>query len=448
VSGTRRASRLASGIITVLVLAGCAAPIGGSAEPLATGVISPSVSPLQTSTVSTTHSEPPTVPAPSPAAPGSGAATTGGSSATSTSGAPGSSVPGSSGASTTAYPTTPADLIKTPRDAAGAALLEGRRIATSLVVPTFIEPTLTGGSISTLPYSGPKAMTILFGPAPMPTVAARAGMITGFSSSRSDSKGNDLIVAAFEFSSAAAAKTAAPLLAAAAADKAADKGKASVPGLPGASGWYGAFPKGYGYYQAFLAQGSMVLYIWVTGPRFNTAALGAAEVAKTFPIEMAAMAKYVPTAPDKLMSLPIDQDGIEAHTLLNTDANGTVTDGVMSGAGQLHYDTDPVGTQKLFAAAGVDLVADGRASVYRAKDAGGAAIVRDGFVAVTQQGTSGMNPYTLTAAVPGASCLQQALDSKYYCVGVAGRYAFEIAADSTADLNAAMLAQYTILKGF
>ena len=445
----------ALGVVAAVVLTGCATTIDGTALPMVSDVAPLPSSGLPSSGLPSSGQQgpgssaapdsdaTPTVPV-TPETGSSGGPASGGPAAS----APASSAPASSGSASTVYPTTPAVLIKTPRDAQGAALLEGRRIAGSLVVPTFIDPTLTGGSISTLPYSGPQAMTILFGTAPMPSVAQRAGMITGFSSSRSDSADNNLIVAAFEFNSPAQATAAVPLLAAAAANKADDKGKAAVPGFPAAAGWYGAFPQQPPYYHAFLAQGSLVLYVWVTGPRLNTPALQAAQVATALKVESAAMASYVPTAPAKLMQLPVDPAGIEAHTLLNADGKGNVTDGVMSGTGQLHYDSDPIGTQKLFAAAGVDLVSDSRASVYRAKDAGGAAIVRDGFVAFTQKSESGMTPYTLTAAVPGASCLQQALNSDYYCVGVAGRYAFEISASSAADINAAMLAQFTILKGF
>ena len=434
------------GAVTAIVLAGCASTIAGNAVPVASAVPSsaPQV-PAGTGISSVPESGAPVTPSTGVSAPDSSGAPA--SSGPASSGEPSSSgAPGSSGAAT-AYPTTPAQLIKTPRNAEGAALLEAQRIAGALVVPTLIDPTLTKGGLSTRPYGNTQGLSTLFG-APLPSVAQRAGMVSGFSSSRSDADGNNLIVAAFEFDSAAKAKAAAPLLAAAAANKGKDKGKAVVPGFPAAVGWYGAFSGQPPYYQAFLAQGPLVLYVWVTGPKLNTPALQAARAAKAFQVESAAMTKYVPTPADKLMSLPIDQDGIEAHTLLNTGDNATIFDGVMSAAGQLHYDSDPVGTQKLFAQAGVDLVSDGRASVYRAKDAAGAALVRDGFVAFVQKGTSGMATYALTASVPGASCVQQALNSKYYCVGVTGRYAFEVSAQSAADMNAAMLAQYTILQGY
>ncbi|SDO98887.1 hypothetical protein SAMN04515671_2582 [Nakamurella panacisegetis] len=440
---------VALGAVTAIVLAGCASTVAGRAQPAASAVAPSSEPQVPASSLPSATSATGSTAARTSMAPSTESTS---ASAPQTSGGPGptgsGTTSGSSGASSTAYPTTPAQLIKTPRTATQAALLEGARIASYLVVPTFIDPTLTKGSISTMPLYGPKAMTILFGADVMPSVAQRAGMISGFSSSRSDADNNNLIVAAIEFPSAASAKAAAPLLAAAAANKGKDKGKANIPGFPAAVGWYGAFSSDYGYYQAFLAQGALVLYVWVTGPKLNTPTLQAARAARAFQVETAAMAKFVPTPPAKLMQLPIDPDGMEAHTLLNSADDASATDGVVTAAGQLHYDTDPVGTQQLFARAGVDLVSDGRTSVYRAKDAAGAVAVRDGFVAFVEKSTSGMTPYTLTADVPAVSCLQQALNSKYYCVGVAGRYAFEINADSVADLNAAAAAQYAMLQGF
>ena len=54
----------------------------------------------------------------------------------------------------------------------------------------------------------------------------------------------------------------------------------------------------------------------------------------------------------------------------------------------------------------------------------------------------------LWSASVGTSALQDALNSKYYCVGVRGRYAFELSADSEGDINAVVGAQYQLLAGF
>lgn len=287
-------------------------------------------------------------------------------------------------------------------------------------------------------------MSVLF-TAPVPSVAQRAGMITGFSSARSSTNGA-LLVAAFEFGTAAQAAAAVPALSAASLNKESDKGKAVVPGYPAAAGQYGSNTSSGAYLQSFLAQGRMVLYVYIDDKK-QTTSQQSALAAATFKAQSAAFAAFKPTAPDALMQLLVDPENMLAHTIPDSGDDATVRDGSMTGYGQLHYDSDPVGTRNLFAKAGVDAVTDGRANVYRAKDAAGAAAVRDEFIAVTRS-TSSLTPYRLTAQVPGASCLQDALNSQYYCMGTRARYAFEVSADSEADLTAAMEAQYQLLAGF
>jgi len=458
--GSSRSALLASVLGTVLV-AGCASTVGGTAQPnvAAIGALS------QTSTSSSqTPTSPTTVSSPS-----SGAQSSVEQSATATESATPVTTPSttvsepttesSESASTAAqssenpgssvYPTTPLKYNKTASTKESANLLEARRIAGYLVVPTFIDASYTkGGNLSTLAYKSARSMSNLF-PAPMASVAQRAGMLTGFSSARSDSGKNGFVVAAFEFGSAAQAKAAVPAFVAAAANKENDTGKAVVPGFPAAAGWYGdydgASPP---YFHSFLAQGRMVLYLYISGPRLNSPQQQSALAAKTFTAQTASMGKYVPTAPDKFMQLPVDPDGLLAHTLPNSSDEGSVNDGIYSAAGQLHYDTDPIGTRAVFTNAGVDMVADDRASVYRARDANGATLVQTDFIAYTQSTDKSMQPYTLTADVKDAKCLQQPLSSFYYCVGTQGRYAFEISARNEADINAAMTAQIALLTGF
>lgn len=190
----------------------------------------------------------------------------------------------------------------------------------------------------------------------------------------------------------------------------------------------------------------MVLYVYVSGKK-ETTAQQAALAAKTFKMQSASFASFKPTASNALMQLPVDPEGMLAHTIPNSDKDATVADGYMSAAGQLHYDTDPVGTKALFSAVGADAVGGGRATLYRTKNADGAVTVRDNFIASSQKAGS-LQPYLLTAEAPGAKCLQDALNAKYYCVGVRDRYAFELSAQSEADINAVMAAQYQLLSGF
>jgi hypothetical protein len=452
----------AAAALAAVLVAGCATTISGSAEPDPEGLAAVTASSAPSATVtssqdtsspetSTLDTSPRDTSESSTSSSSTGSTsqfpTSSDTSGSDTSGSEtsGSSSTTSSTGSSAAYPTTPLAYNRTPSTQSSAHLLEARRIASALVVPTFIESTYTRNSgLSTFPLRGPSAMSTLF-TAPVPSVAQRAGMITGFSSARRSTTGA-LLVAAFEFGTAAQATAAVPALAAASVNKEFDKGKAAVPGYPKAAGVYGTITSDGPYLQSFLAQGRMVLYVYVSGKK-QTTAQQATLAAKTFKVQSAAFAAFKPTAPDALMQLLVDPEAMMAHTIPNTGDDLTVYDGYMSAAGQLHYDTDPVGTKALFATAGVDAVGGGRATVYRAKDAGGAEAVRDSFVATSQRATS-MRPYQLTATAPGAKCLQDALDSKYYCVGVRGRYAFELSANSEGDINAAAAAQYQLLAGF
>jgi len=447
-------SALLAGVLGAVLVAGCASTVGGSAQPNVTAIgglsQTPTSSPtpgsssssraqssVEQSATQTQTETPVTTPSASVSEP-----TTEPSESAST-------THSSQNSSPSGYPTTPLKYNKTASTKESANLLEGRRIAGYLVVPTLIDAAYTkGGNLSTLAYKSARSMSTLF-PAPMSSVAQRAGMLTGFSSARSDSAKNGFVVAAFEFGSAVQAKAAVPAFVAAAANKENDTGKAVVPGFPAAAGWYGdydgASPP---YFHSFLAQGAMVLYVYISGPRLNSPQQQSALATKTFAAQTASMSKYVPTAPDKFMQLPVDPAGLLAHTLPNSGDEGSVNDGIYSAAGQLHYDTDPIGTKAIFTNAGVDMVADDRASVYRARDANGAALVQTDFIAFTQSTDKTMQPYTLTADVKDAKCLQEPLSSFYYCVGAQGRYAFEVSARNEADINAAMTAQAALLTGF
>ena len=446
----------AAALAAVLVAAGCATTIAGTAEPDPAGRISTSASSTSSSATSETSETSETRTSESTGTSTSETSTSSTSSSDTSesstddpSSTDSSTSTRSSGSTPTgsseAYPTTPLEYNRTPSTKASANLLEGRRIASALVVPTLIDPAYTrGGNLSTLPLRGPSAMSVLFVD-PVPSVAQRAGMITGFSSARRGATGA-LLVAAFEFGTAAQATAAVPALAAASVDKENDKGKAVVPGYAAAAGQYGKTTSDGPYLQSFLAQGRMVLYVYVSG-KTQTTAQQATLAAKTFKAQTASFATFKPTAPTALMQLPVDPEGMMAHTIPHTGDDLTVVDGYMTAAGQLHYDTDPVGTKKLFAITGTDAVGGGRATVYRTRNAAGAASIRESFVATSQQANS-MQPYQLTATAPGTKCLQDALNSKYYCVGTRGRYAFELAADSEGDINAVVGAQYQLLAGF
>ncbi len=458
-----RKSALLSAVLATTLLAGCATSIGGTAArdvsvtagpTFPTSNLAPHSMPNSTAVSAPTGPQTSATGSQTSATGSSGVATattvpesTPSSAPTAPSAPPQSSTAGPrTGAAPNSYPSAPLPYNRTPTSPESANVLEAHRIANNLVVPSFIDGTYTrGADLSTLSYKGPASMSILFVD-PMPAVAQRAGMITGFSSARGDGSKNALVVAAFEFPTDAKATAAVPAFVSAVANKKDDKGEAAVPGFKAAAGRYGTSGT-QPYFQAFLAQGRMVLYLYISGPGLKTPALQAALAAKTFAAQTAAMSHYTPTAADKLMQLPVDPGGLRAHTLPNSKDDATVNDGVFTAAGQLHFDSEPIKTKAIFDSAGVDVVADGRASVYRARDANGAKLVQADFIASTQIIQKSMQPYQPTSGAADRTCLQQALSSYYYCVGTSGRYAYELSAKSEADINAAMAAQAALLAG-
>lgn len=458
---TRMKAALAAALAG-LVVAGCAAQVAGTAEPVVGATVpetsatsNPESSDVASSgTTSDTAQSQVTTPTQSSdnsstetTTSAETAETTTSAETTETSDSD-SSGTGSSAPAT--YPTSPLNYPATPATQQSANLTEARRMAAFLVSPTFIEPTFTHlASISTLPFKSAASIANLLSD-PVPAVAQRGGMITGFSSARStlDNK-SALVVAAFEYPDAASAKKGAADLAAAAAQKdeyVADTGRASIPGFPAAVGWVGTAKTDGDYAHAFLAQGSLVIYAWTQDPP-GSKNNQPARLQKTFATETKALAAFKPVPKANLMQQPFDPDHLRAHTIPNTGDAATVVDGTYLAAGELHYDTDPIGTQKLFASAGVDRVSLGRANLYRARDAAGAAAVRDNFIAVLQTDKA-WAPYRATSAAPDSNCLQQSLNSVYYCMATRGRYAIEVSGSSENDISAALTAQYDLLDGF
>ena len=441
----RGGRRLVVGFLAAgALLTGCATAIDGAPMPsagsaTATGSVVPGSAPVAGTT------EPASSSSISGSAPSTGAAPP---TAPSASGGPTDTIAATATTQPTSFSSFPRKLLTTPRTAAGAAVLEGMRIASSLLPPTYVDAAYKDGGGSTIPLAGPDDLHILFDD-PVPDVASRAGMIAGFSTSRNDAAEDGLIVAAFEFPSAASALKAQTAISAASYSKDWSEKKAVIPGFPTASGWFGTIDQS-SLAHVFLAQGPMVLYVgYLNGSTSAAKLTPVAEMqrlaAAALKVELPAMARFVPTPADQLMKLPIDPDGVLARTVPNTGIYATNNDSLAGPAAELHYESNPSSARSLFALAGVDQIANGRTSVYRARDAAGAAVIQGAYLS----GLSGdWKPYTLTSSGPNAECVRKALDSAFYCVGVRGRYAYNFNADSEVATNALALAQDALLRTF
>ena len=440
--------------VIALAATACGQQVAGSATVdtvgLATG--SPSAPPTEESV--TTPSEPPTTESSTAASP-TESPTTGSSEPAPPASSRTETAPTDSGTTGTSsggnplFPTTPQDIPEHPSSDASAATLEGRRLSNWVLVPTSFDKTYTdGGSLSTLAFKGPTALGVLFGDAPVETVADRLGMYTGFSTARSTKDGDDLLISVLVFPDDAAATKASQQLADAAKTKQADFRAATLKGYPQAHGWAGKYDSiDSRYLHTFLADGPLVIYVWMSTTIKGTKYLHDV-VPKVYDQQIALLKGYTPTPQAKLKDQKVDPEGLLARTLPNSPDNGTVNDGWYTAAGMLHFVVNPNDDKPIFNTAGIDLVARDGSTVYRAKDATGAKYVVDGFV----KESAGYQPtFTSMTAPPGADyakCLQDALAAQYYCVAQYGRYAVEISASSESDMAEAVSAQGALLAGF
>ncbi|MGY0503308.1 DUF7373 family lipoprotein [Nocardia sp. FBN12] len=160
-----------------------------------------------------------------------------------------------------------------------------------------------------------------------------------------------------------------------------------------------------------------------------------------------ALQRYTPTAPDKLMDIDVDMDGMLglAMSTVTADENQRGIPGVYDRHGglQLLGDTDKMAA--LFEETGVDRVSWSGNFVFRAKDNDAAAKIADYY----GEPSKFLRTAPAPANLPIAQCLEYVgpnkFATKYYCSVSYGRYASQVAATQLTDVHQRISAQYTIL---
>lgn len=164
-------------------------------------------------------------------------------------------------------------------------------------------------------------------------------------------------------------------------------------------------------------------------------------IATALDLQQTLIDKFAPTPVDQLNQLPIDPDGLLAHTLPPSAGNETVRDGVYDAQGGLHLEPgDPVHLQALFRSVGLQQAVElDEIRVYQTPDPDSAnRIVAD----------YAKNDDPAIGAIPGmpkAKCFKETLGK--WCVAPAQRYAFLVQATQETELHQKMAAQYRMLTG-
>lgn len=156
---------------------------------------------------------------------------------------------------------------------------------------------------------------------------------------------------------------------------------------------------------------------------------------------------FTATPLDKVTGLPVDDSGVARLTLAPARGNdGYSVPAAVVGLEQ----TDVARSAKTFADAGVDVIARGGNSVYRARDADAAKHVLDEFSKETREAYPGVQEEQVKGA-PGATCFTYATypgstTKVTSCFAPVGRYLAEAAASQRTQAVQAIGASYLVLQ--
>lgn len=347
------------------------------------------------------------------------------------------------------YPTKPSPPLGMTGTESKGKLLQARELANFVVGPWEIDPGLlkTWTRYSGLVLKSADALNLIE-PKAVAAAAGRHPFVNGFYSARSDDQ-TVLINAVVRFTDPAAATAAAGEMVQAALDEPASGATRSPVTIPGHSdAQASSYPftdvlthREKASVNAFTAHGAYVLVQAVQSYDGLETARGL--VAKTLDAQKPLVDQFTPAAPADFAALPLDPTGLLARTiLLSPKEANVVQNSTYDVRGALHFQSDPVDSAQLLADAGVDVVASGKTTVYRATNPAGAASVVDGF-AKQVTGTTG-KPAAPVPGLPASKCVSSS--EIFYCVGSVDRYVVDASSGQLQDAQQQIAAQYAILS--
>lgn len=375
------------------------------------------------------------------------------------------------------YATTPTHPFGTAGDnATTQSLLESQRLAAVTVGPWTVNPKLIQwGSVQNAAITGPIANAevlrnnkVLFDP--LPDIAARNGLMAGFSTVRLAPAGGDgepkfwgLQTVVLRFPDPAAAATAAAQLAA--ADPGLDGDASRTPVTlsdPAARAVQYVLPDGTTGVRAFTPYQSFVLYqsaLITPNPPLGLSAK--ILVFDALADQQTLLKGFTPTPADKLAELPLDPSGfLLARTLDNPGGATPAIIGTWSPTAWLNFEDTPPQAATWLADAGVDWVSQRLATVYRARNAEAADRLLETVVADLRT-TPLAKPAAAVPGLPRARCFErpeaeglaeaaqtwQRIAWRFKCAASTDRYVFTVYAADGKDAQQRISAQWRILAG-
>jgi hypothetical protein len=343
-----------------------------------------------------------------------------------------------------AYPTKAHEPYGTAGAPEAGARVEAQQLAGYVVGPWQVDGTLTEPYLSTYFVIDEPGVLAQFGPESIASAAGRHNFIDGFASARESTSKSVLINGVLRFASPVDASAAAGEMNAAALQlkiRGAEPKTVAVPDHPEAlASIYDIDSRGTKLTTArsFTARGPYVLIQLAQSTTGPDPAI--ALIAKAIGAQVAALEPFKPAV--DLASVPVDPTGLLALTLL-TDTPRNSQNAVYSGAGALHFQSNPISSAKVFQDNGVTGFARGKTSVYQAKDPASAVSVANTFgKEVSVDGTETADP---VPALTLSRCILLANPKQFYCVAPAGNYAIEARGAELKDVHEQVAAQYILL---
>ncbi|MFE7720431.1 hypothetical protein ACFU44_15480 [Nocardia rhizosphaerihabitans] len=347
------------------------------------------------------------------------------------------------------------DTAKTVR------LIEGRRLLNVLIQPIDVDPELTTRGTTRVFADGTDMSKDDGLPEMFKAAVTDNNFIAGVTASRTNgsvrnSKGLHLSV--LHFATAQDSKNAAAAMYQVSTTGENPRQPVTIPGYSEANG----SSKDGTAVSAFQAHGPFVIVVSMSQETPDSAGL-ATKIKKTLDLQIPALDKYRIIAPDDLLDLPLDPDGIMRRATGKSPSGDPYgmsyheeDFGTFEPSGILHFERNPAEARTAFDEAGVDLVGRRFSTVYRTRD------VESAFKLQTVLAKRGKSDTEL-APPPGiadAQCLrlEESDPNRAYngiCVLVYDRYVAVVMSLATvsrasqqvdATLQERTAAQYAILK--
>lgn len=353
------------------------------------------------------------------------------------------------------YPTKPLPPMGNGGDRQHVAVLEANRIAEVVVGPWEVDPAII--EPAGLGLAGFGGLPIL--PEKLQLVTSeqaaevgKAGMITGYASTRKIPDQKVLTNVVLEMQDPEAAKVAARDMPQKMLDYAGQydftKGTSIVP-IPGHDDAFAVASTATKYQQeglrqtvnSFTARGPFVLMqmAQTTGDVSEAVAL----VAKTLDLQKPAIDGFSPTPPPELVNLPKDPSGLLVRALPVAPKEETFSNNATLGPrAMLHPEPNPVLASKTYGDSGVDVRVDADSSVFRTRDNAAAKTLAANY---SKTENRPVGPADAVPNLPGSICYELTGAEKFACAGVFDRYTFAVYGKRLKDAHQMAAAQYLIL---